>query len=336
MGVNRKSLTEAAKSEAMKSFEASSDDFLDPKHRPANVVGMGIGVKWKKGRPTGEPAMVVMVSKKVPREQLAAVDLIPSKLGGMQTDLLEVGVMKAEQDDAILQQLTLRARPVSGGYSVGHINTSAGTIATCVYDLQQQGLGIPPRYYILSNNHVLADSNAGNIGDPILQPGPADGGEYPTDQIAVLSRFVPIQFDPPVPLDQQNNLVDAAVAEGPFDSLNRSIYWIGRIRGWRRTDDINLGTLVQKTGRSSSYSLGQIQLIHATVDIGYPGDRVARFRDQIISSRFTEPGDSGSLITTLDNVAIGLHFAGSETISIANPIENVRNLLGIEIAEQVL
>jgi hypothetical protein len=47
---------------------------------------------------------------------------------------------------------------------------------------------------MLSNNHVLANSNAAEIGDPILQPGPYDGGRYPGDQIAVLEDFVRIHF----------------------------------------------------------------------------------------------------------------------------------------------
>jgi len=58
---------------------------------------------------------------------------------------------------------------------------------------------MPLPFYILSNNHVLANSNGANIGDPILQPGPAGNGLFPGDQIAILSRFVPIEFNPPVP-----------------------------------------------------------------------------------------------------------------------------------------
>jgi len=41
---------------------------------------------------------------------------------------------------------------------------------------------------------VLADTNAGRRGDEILQPGPFDGGLFPSDSIARLDRFEPIVF----------------------------------------------------------------------------------------------------------------------------------------------
>ncbi|GGK20114.1 hypothetical protein GCM10010965_11410 [Caldalkalibacillus thermarum] len=41
-------------------------------------------------------------------------------------------------------------------------------------------------------------------------------------------------------------------------------------------------------------------------------------------------------MTTLDNIAVGLLFAGSSQATIVNQIENVRALLGIEVAEEML
>lgn len=108
-------------------------------------------------------------------------------------------------------QLTERVRPAYGGVGIGHMNVTAGTLGTCVYDASAFP-GIPQRYHILSNNHVLANSDNATVGDPILQPGRVDGGTFPADVIAKLSRFVPIRFHQagqPVPL----NLVDAAAAE---------------------------------------------------------------------------------------------------------------------------
>jgi hypothetical protein len=42
------------------------------------------------------------------------------------------------------------------------------------------------------------------------------------------------------------------------------------------------------------------------------------------------------LVLTLDNVAVGLLFAGSSVATIVNQIENVRSLLRVEVAQQVL
>lgn len=312
-----------------------------------NVIGVGVGTKWRNGQPTGEPALVVLVTQKLERDQLSETDLVPAQVEGMQTDVLAIGYPIAGGGEPLAvapQSLARRIRPAEGGYSVGHVRITAGTIATCVYDIlpggavspPSHGLGSPPRYYILSNNHVLANSNDANLGDPILQPGPFDGGTDPADRIARLSRFIPITFDPPVPRAQHQNLVDAAVAAGEFHDLDREIYWIGYVRGWRRKANVTVGTIVQKTGRTTNYTTGRITAINATVDVGYGGGRVARFIDQIVTTNISAGGDSGSLVTTLDGVAVGLLFAGSSVATIVNQIENVRSLLRVEVAEQIL
>lgn len=331
---------------AQKAFESCEEEALDPKRPRANVVGMGVGVKWRNGGPTGEPALVTLVSQKVEANQVKKADLIPKKLADMQTDVLAVGELFAGDGGPLAtstQTLAQRIRPAEGGYSVGHFKITAGTIATCVYDILPEGrtsppvhgIGIPRQYYILSNNHVLANSNEASLGDPVLQPGPFDGGTDPADRIARLSRFIPITFDPPVSRALHKNLVDSAIAGGEFHDLDREIYWVGYVRGWRPRAKVAVGTVVQKTGRTTNYTVGRITTVNATVDVGYGGGRVARFRDQIITTNMSAGGDSGSLVTTLDDVAVGLLFAGSSVATILNQIENVRNLLRIEVAEQI-
>ena len=338
-------LTAKAVGTAQKAFSASVETFLEKPR--ANVVGMGVGVKWKNGEPTGQPALVVLVSQKLEKDQLSPADFVPPKLADMQTDVLAVGYPFAGGGESLAgasQTLAKRARPAKGGYSVGHKDITAGTIATCVYDIlpggtvspPTHGIGIPPKFYILSNNHVLANSNAASLGDAVLQPGPYDGGTDPADRIANLSRFIPITFDPPVPRSSHRNLVDAAIAEGQFHDLDREIYWIDRVRGWRPRGGVTVGTLVQKTGRTTNYTIGRITAVNATVDVGYGGGRVARFTDQIVTTNISAGGDSGSMVTTLDNIAVGLLFAGSSIATIVNQIENVRSLLRVEVAEAIL
>ncbi len=340
-------LSAAAIKEVQKACDASAEDFLRPEKILTNVVGMAVGVKWSDGKPTGEPALIVLVAQKLDKDQLSAADKIPAKLGDMQTDVLAIGYPIADDEEPLAitsQTLAKRIRPAKGGYSVGHRKVTAGTIATCVYDIlpkgrvspPRHGIGIPPKYYILSNNHILANSNNCSLGDPILQPGLYDGGTYPADRIARLSRFIPIMFEPPLPRFFHRNIVDAAIAEGNFHDLDRGIYWIGHVRGWRRKSNVKVGTLVQKTGRTTNYTLGRITAVNATVDVGYKGGRIARFKDQIITTDMSAGGDSGSMITTLDNVAVGLLFAGSSIATIANQIENVRSLLRVEVAEEIL
>ena len=339
-------LAEKDAAAAQKAFAACEPEFLDPKKPRANVVGLGVGMKWKNGEPTGAPALVALVNQKLEPAQVGRADMVPAKLQDMQTDVLAVGELLAGggAPAAGAQTLAKRIRPAESGYSVGHFKITAGTIGTCVYDMlpeggttpPRHGIGIPRTYYILSNNHVLANSNDANLGDPVLQPGPFDGGTDPADRIASLSRFIPITFDTPVPRPQHNNLVDAAVAAGEFHDLDREIYWVGYVRGWRQKAAVRVGDIVQKTGRTTHYTIGRITTINATVDVGYGGGRTARFRDQIITTNMSAGGDSGSLVSTLDNVAVGLLFAGSSVATILNQIENVRNLLRVEVAEEIL
>lgn len=359
-------LSEADSAGLRKMQATAVAEFLAPDTRPANVVGVAQGVKWTDGEPTGKPALLVLVTHKVPAEELAPSDVIPRTLKDTPTDVLTIGQPMAGPAGIVelapslsngvathpttvtegigAQLLAKRMRPAEGGYSCGHVKVTAGTLGTCVYNILPGGstsppafgVGIPPRYYILSNNHVLANSNAAAIGDPILQPGAADGGVAPGDVIAKLSDFIPITFNPPTPLANHNNVVDAAVAEVAFHDVDREIHWIGNVRGWRRKANVTVGTVVQKTGRTTNYTLGRITAINATVDVGYGGGKMARFKDQIIATAMSAGGDSGSLVMTVDEVAVGLLFAGSPSVTILNQIENVRNLLKVEVAEQIL
>jgi hypothetical protein len=323
---------------AQNAHATAVDKFLDPEKPRGNLVGMGYGVKWTDGVPTGKPALLALVSQKIDPDDLLESDLIPEKIDGMQTDVLAVGELFAFQAEPVLevgaQALARKARPASGGYSVGHVKITAGTIGTCVYD--QIGTpgnpsGIPRQYYILSNNHVLANSNSASPGDPILQPGPIDGGVDPADRIATLDRFVPITFDPPVPLARHRNLVDAALAVGEFHDLKREVHWVGHLTGWRKRAEINVGLEVQKTGRTTSFTTGRVTAVGATVIVNYGNGRVARFRDQIFTTAMSAGGDSGSIVADRDNKAVGLLFAGSRMATVLNHIQHVRKLLEIEI-----
>ncbi len=336
---NRMILKAADFASAQSAYRVCAEEFLDPSQQQANVIGMGIGVKWKNSEPTGEPALIVLVTHKVAKEELSSYDLVPTKLADMQTDVLAIGYPLAGGGmplEAYSQNLAKRARPVKGGYSIGHTNISAGTIATCVYDISPDSNSCRnSKYYILSNNHVLANSNDAKIGDPIIQPGRADGGTNPRDRIAALNRFIPITFEPPVPRNRHDNLVDAALAEGNFEELNREVYWIGYVNGWMPKANVAVGRRVQKTGRTTNYTTGRITATNATVDVSFGAGRTARFKDQIITTCMSAGGDSGSLVSSMDNIAVGLLFAGSPIATIINQIENVRSLLQVEIGFSV-
>ena len=129
----------------------------------ANVVGVGVGTKIKHGQDTGKPCVTVFVEQKMALEDLADEDRIPDSIDNEPTDVFETGVIFAGQEMAAtpeavegllskepnaeigIEALRARARPVEGGYSVGHHRITAGTYATAVYDMNARP-GIPRRY----------------------------------------------------------------------------------------------------------------------------------------------------------------------------------------------
>ncbi|MBL8133965.1 MAG: hypothetical protein JNL42_19040 [Anaerolineae bacterium] len=157
-----------------------------------NVVGVGVGYKNKAGDTSGDVAVVILVEQKLPLAALSADDLVPRELEGMRTDVIEVGYLRA------LQTPRERFRPtIPSGVSFGHYKITAGTLGTVVKDRTTN------ERLILSNNHVLANSNDALKGDAILQPGPMDGGLQPADIVATLERFIPLRYvgdtvEPPV------------------------------------------------------------------------------------------------------------------------------------------
>ena len=78
--------------EKVKAVKRAHEDELMAK---ANVVGVGVGLSEKGGVRTRSVALVVMVSQKVPRSQLAAEDIIPAQIEGVPVDVQEVGEIRA-------------------------------------------------------------------------------------------------------------------------------------------------------------------------------------------------------------------------------------------------
>ncbi len=287
------------------------------------VVGVAISNKVKAGKPGKARSLTVYVESK--KKTVAAAARIPAKIDGVVTDVVEVGEIKA-------LAFTARLRPAVPGFSIGHTNITAGTFGYLVQDIRrcccesetcccgskQECKG---NYLILSNNHILAAENSGKPGDLILQPGPLDGGVYPSDSVATLERFEPIVFG-----RSGYNLVDAAVAR-PTHSRNVTASIIGQIMP-RGVDQAFTGSQVIKAGRTTEVTSGRVTAVNATIAVGYSSGS-AVFRHQIITTPMGAPGDSGSLLMDADLNAIGLLFAGSSALTIFNHIADVEVALGV-------
>jgi hypothetical protein len=310
----------------------------------SNVIATGVGYKTTDGQKTTTRSIVCSVAEKVAASQLSGRDMVPTTLEDIPTDVVQTGPIRA------LQSTTDRLRPAPGGVSIGHRDITAGTLGCLV---QKDG-----QKFILSNNHVLANSNQAQIGDPILQPGPYDGGTYPADQIASLADFVPINIiglpsECPVAtgiagvlnvlakllgsrvrmqaVNQQatENLVDAAIASplNPED-VTEEILQIGTIQGAATGE---LGMAIKKSGRTTGFTTGVIEQVDVSVNVQYGEGQIAMFTDQLMAGAMSQGGDSGSAVLDDNNRLVGLLFAGSDTTTVINRIENVLSALGVSV-----
>jgi len=74
-----------------------------------------------------------------------------------------------------------------------------------------------------------------------------------------------------------------------------------------------------------------VEDVNFRVVIDYPDVGEVGFLEQVLCSRYTKPGDSGSIVVDKKSKAIvGLHFAGADGKSIFNPIADVIAALGFK------
>ncbi|MCP3980340.1 MAG: hypothetical protein GY716_13640 [bacterium] len=245
-------------------------------------------------------------------------------------------VPRIEKRQAPISFFQGRRRPLECGLSVGVIVPGirhAGTLGCIVEDARA--------YYVLSNNHVLADVNQSEPGDLVVQPGNLDRAASASTLIGVLDRYVPISF-------RRSNIVDCAVAE-LFPDIEFWLGWTeaiqGRIRGVHSVTIDDLGRTVRKAGRTTGVTEGTITSVEVDrlrVNMGTrQRPKIAQFSDQIEvigknGTTFSTSGDSGSLIVDSNDRAVALLFAGGADdngvdITYANRIDPVLQNLGVSL-----
>ncbi len=213
--------------------------------------------------------------------------------------------------------------------------------------------------YILSNNHVLAESDQARNGDSIIQPGLIDGGCTPFGQegattrpIATLSAFAPLaslqtnvdaaiaRIDPNV-IDgtgailhtgpQQADALSALPpAGGTGEPVSANSFATGPMR-------------VVKSGRTTGLTCSTIESISQNVLVDYFKDcaettkylrKVYTNQISIGGNNFTDAGDSGSLVMDASNAQpLGLFYASGSGVSLASPIGDVLSELATQTAQ---
>lgn len=276
-----------------------------------------MGIKGVKGVAVNG-SIVVYVEKATPE----LLQVIPKEVDGVQVRVKETGrvsLLSIKPMAAIFANRVGRWRPAPGGVSIGHPQVTAGTLTCCAID---RGDG---KLVGLSNNHVVAlnwgSAQIGKVGDPILQPGPYDGGINPTDKIGELLRWSKVSAS-------EDNTVDAAVFKS--DLLRKDVLDVGKPS---QSKEPYLGMNVVKSGRSSGVTFGKVTGVNATISVDDEEFGTCIFKDQIvIEPPILVGGDSGSWIGEVDSFeSVGLGFAGSDVISVANKAILVEEMMNLTI-----
>lgn len=236
-----------------------------------------------------------------------------------------------------------------------------GTLGALVEDEQNN-------QYILSNNHVLAESDQGHIGDTIDQPGLIDGACTPLSRpgstlrpVGTLEYFVPLAstqtnvdaalaLATPGAVDPSGNILGIG-APGSTSSHDQTLSAAPPMAGRGETlTAANLGMNVAKSGRTTGLTCSTIDAVALTVKVDYYKDcaetqpyYTKTFNDQIGigGTHFTDSGDSGALVLDAANAqAVGLYFAGGTDgdgngLSVVNPIGDVLHALSTESGSQL-
>jgi hypothetical protein len=256
---------------------------------------------------------------------------IPNRMAGFPIQIVCLNPLLPNFSEPLPESNTqskLRYRPICGGISAAHRDVSAGTLGAIVEDAKT---GEP---LLLSNNHVFANCSTedrpnAQVGDPIYQPGRADGAVEEKDVVATLARWIPYSVT-------SDNLVDAAVAT-PKPGVITSDLVLGQDGEFITPGEmapIKTKTHVKKYGRTSGMTNGDIIDWDFATTMTYPGGAKVRYVDQLLAKLDTYSGDSGSILLDDNDNVVGMVFGGTEVngerYAVANKIRNVAALANLK------
>lgn len=284
-----------------------------------NIVAVGISEKITKRKRTGQLALTFYVERKISLKKLRADQAVPATVSAalsgpeaIRTDVIVLGKIRP--------QVNAIKTPLQPGNSISHVDNGAGTLGAIV---TKGGA-----FHILSNSHVLALSGTAKKGDAIIYPGDADGGAIGTNLVAKLSGFKKF-----VQGTDYVNRVDCAIAKPTAERLADLVSEIKGLSFPKGTIKPVRGMKVVKVGRTTGKTTGEVRDVHFRFTLDYEGEiGEVGFIDQVLCTRYTDDGDSGSLvIDKATGRAVGLHFAGANGGSVFNPIDDVLKALGVEL-----
>lgn len=291
------------------------------------IEGVGYGFRERNGETTKERCIIVFVEKKKTDTELEneGMVLLPKKFNGVGIDVQESEVLNLmlKEPSEIRRKHQRVHRPILGGISCMWAGVrSAGTLGAIVFHK-----GTP---CILSNLHVIAPFYwVAKIGDDITQPGRLDINDE-RNVVATIEKYIELKDG------EYRNLVDAALGK-----IKEGIEWKTEqfrlpIKTKTKIVRAKPGDEVVKSTRNGLFTHGRVTAVDVTARVWFrdwkeKGRReVIWFKNQIFLNQnppFTYGGNSGSVIFRKDGYPLGLIFAGSSRVGIANQMTDVAKLL---------
>jgi hypothetical protein len=279
---------------------------------PPAIIGIGIGI----GNRPEEFSLAIRFRERLPDLEALLQKIIA--LANNEVDIVATGAVRAFAPPVDVQMLRSRCRPLVIGCSVAHVTSTAGTLGLIARHSKTN------RAVLVSNSHVFAHAGTANIGDGITQPGRADGDAVP---IGSLMDFVALKSSGSNQVDAAIAVPDPAIELQPNEILGIGAFTIAA------ADVLRPNLSVSKLGRTSGLTRGivtavEIDNIAMDSEIG-----TVTFDDQIeikgVDRAFSQLGDSGSLVVSDQNQAIGMVFCGNEFangglgVTYANPLPKI-------------
>lgn len=244
-------------------------------------------------------------------------DIVPDYFDGYKTDVIEIGSVSPIEAK---EKHTDRFDTLKPGVSIGHYEfTTAGSLGVFVER--------DDKLFFLTNAHVGAGSNRAEKEDPVLQPGPADGGRSVDDRVGELEDYFKMKDE----MEWDISLIRHT--QRPVD-----LKPLGLANAPKKVQSPNIGDRVITTGRTAPY-ISKSRVIDKGVDIrvNYGESGTFEVLKTNVYESFIQGGDSGSIIAMNDgSVLADIAFAGSDKASFGvGNIEEVFAHYNIELPEEV-
>ncbi|CAN5158255.1 hypothetical protein BH23BAC1_BH23BAC1_26920 [soil metagenome] len=320
---------EDLKAEEKRIQQMLDDGIAEQLKQIPGVVHVSVGLKQIHGVATDEFSIRIYVDKKKKKADLPQDQLIPPIINGVKTDINEIDIARPLLD-------TAKYRPVKGGIQITNGINGNGTLG-CFATRNSDGTDV-----LLTNHHVIG----GTAGTSVFQP-----TNTPADKIGtVITGLVDGNVDSAIAS------IDAGISiDDDINTLN--------INGSSRVAGVATpvaGMYVYKVGRTTGRTYGKIIDANAATAVDYAtvGGGLENFTNQLMiqavknskccccecqtvdsSLKFSDQGDSGSVVVNESRMAVGLLFAdndGDPNVSYANRMTEVENTLDITIHRTIV